>query len=197
MSSVKPAKENRRERIRRAAYECFRDHGYYPSTVDMVCRGAGVSKGSFYWYFSSKQEVFIDILETWTQEVVEQMRQQFKNVGVSEDPVGTICQSLMRESRRGRAIVNMWVEFTAAAAREPEVKDALRRFHKNIRETVTEILRPVFSDRLSETDLKAVSAAIFAAYSGLLVQDMADSESGEVIEALTHLMHALRQWAPA
>jgi AcrR family transcriptional regulator len=47
------AAAQRRTHILDAARECFAEHGIYVS-VDEICAKAGVSKGAFYGYFSSK-----------------------------------------------------------------------------------------------------------------------------------------------
>ena len=53
----------KRKQIRTAAYQCFRDGGFHETTVDSICARAKISKGSFYWHYPSKQDVFVDILD--------------------------------------------------------------------------------------------------------------------------------------
>ena len=85
--------EEKRSHIRKAAFRTFRDKGYHQATVDDICRLANISKGSFYWYFSSKQEVFLDILDKWTIEVTQELESQFQNAILAEDnlPAIAIC----------------------------------------------------------------------------------------------------------
>jgi len=40
----------------------FAEHGYHPTSVAEIVKGLGVGKGVFYWYFSSKEELFLEIL---------------------------------------------------------------------------------------------------------------------------------------
>jgi len=53
--------ELRRQHIVAAAGRCFRHSGYGATTVDDVCREAGVSKGGLYTYFRSKEELFAQV----------------------------------------------------------------------------------------------------------------------------------------
>lgn len=46
-----------RERIIEAALELFPRHGYDGTSVETIVTKAGVTKGAFYYYFSSKEEV--------------------------------------------------------------------------------------------------------------------------------------------
>jgi AcrR family transcriptional regulator len=50
-----------RSAILRAATKVFEAHGYAVATVDEVAREAGVSKGSVYNYFRSKQDLFMEV----------------------------------------------------------------------------------------------------------------------------------------
>jgi AcrR family transcriptional regulator len=46
-----------------AGREAFEEHGYDAVRIDDVCRRAGVSHGSFYTYFSSKEALFGEVAE--------------------------------------------------------------------------------------------------------------------------------------
>jgi len=41
----------------------FAERGYHPTSVAEIVRAIGVGKGVFYWYFSSKEELFLEILK--------------------------------------------------------------------------------------------------------------------------------------
>ena len=49
------------QRINRIALRLFNKEGFDRVTVDEICKRAGVSKGTFYVYFNSKQQVILDI----------------------------------------------------------------------------------------------------------------------------------------
>ena len=150
--------ELRREEIRKAAYRCFQKAGYHETTVDDICALAGLSKGSFYWSYSSKQEVFIDILETWAREVMDELHEQFEAAVHQPDYVAAISAALERETTRGRLIVPLWLEFTIQARKDEEIRASLSKFYRRARTAIAEILRPVVSARLSEDELQASAA---------------------------------------
>ena len=55
----------RRDQIITAAFVCFARTGYHATTMADVAEQAGVSKGTPYLYFESKQELFIVLHEQW------------------------------------------------------------------------------------------------------------------------------------
>jgi AcrR family transcriptional regulator len=53
---TKPAEE-RREELMIAAQRLFLKHGVGPTTIEQITSGADVAKGTFYLYFSSKEDI--------------------------------------------------------------------------------------------------------------------------------------------
>ena len=52
-----------KERILAAAKELFLARGYAATTVDAICEKAELTKGSFYYFFDSKEELGLAVLE--------------------------------------------------------------------------------------------------------------------------------------
>ena len=51
-----------RQRIVNAAERVFGEKGYFPASIADITREADVAQGTFYSYFTSKREVFIEVL---------------------------------------------------------------------------------------------------------------------------------------
>ena len=49
------------QKINRTALKLFNKEGFDSVTVDRICEKAGVSKGTFYVYFDSKEQVILDL----------------------------------------------------------------------------------------------------------------------------------------
>ena len=59
--SLKAKGLNTRAAILEKAQEVFRDLGYYQTSVSEITRRCGVSSGTFYQYFKSKEEIFLEL----------------------------------------------------------------------------------------------------------------------------------------
>lgn len=57
------AKEKRREEILLAAKATFAAKGFHATTIGHVAKAAGVSYGSIYWYFESKEALFHALMD--------------------------------------------------------------------------------------------------------------------------------------
>ena len=56
--------QERKAQLVSFAIKAFAQNGYHTTSVADIVDGVGVGKGVFYWYFSSKEELFIEILRT-------------------------------------------------------------------------------------------------------------------------------------
>src|SRR5215467_4855820 len=68
---VKPP-DVRRGEILAAAGELIRSQGYRHTTVEGIIEKAGISKGTFYYYFRSKEEVLVALVHELVRQLVEQ-----------------------------------------------------------------------------------------------------------------------------
>jgi AcrR family transcriptional regulator len=65
----------------------FAEQGYHPTSVSEIVAGLGVGKGVFYWYFDSKEQLFLEILKDAQTDL---RRRQQQAIGDEEDPVRRI-----------------------------------------------------------------------------------------------------------
>ncbi len=181
----------RREQIRRAAYRCFRDRGYHGTSVDAICEAAGISKGSFYWHYPSKQDVFVDILDQWGRQVAAELYKQFEEAVVADDYVEAVTQALLRETRRGRALVPLWIEFTLLSRTDPTIAQALAKFYRRARLAVVETLRPVAAEMIDDQDLDGLAVSMLGAYIGVVTQLIADPNGVDIEESFRRTTRVL------
>ena len=172
----------KRKQIRDAAYACFRREGYAQTSVDGICKQAGISKGSFYWHYPAKLDVFVNIIEAWTREVMDELYEQFEDAVLDDDYLSAIAEALEKEIHRGRAIVPLWVEFSVLARHEPEIRQALAKFYRRARSALTEILRPQLQDSFTDAQIRGAAALAFGAYLGILVQEGSDPDRVDAID---------------
>jgi len=57
-----------------AARRLFLEHGVGPTTIEQITSGADVAKGTFYLYFSSKEDVLAALRERFAQELLVSLK---------------------------------------------------------------------------------------------------------------------------
>jgi AcrR family transcriptional regulator len=70
---TKPA-ETRRDELMNAAERLFLSEGVAPTTIEHITSAAGVAKGTFYLYFSSKDEVLAALADRFGQKLLERIK---------------------------------------------------------------------------------------------------------------------------
>jgi AcrR family transcriptional regulator len=81
MNEVKPRvkdKETRIEEIQNAARKVFFEKGYQSSTIEEIAKEAGVAKGTVYFYFENKDDLYMSLMEYTTDDLCERII-QFEN----------------------------------------------------------------------------------------------------------------------
>jgi AcrR family transcriptional regulator len=64
-----------RQRVLEAAEAVFAEHGYHEASIVKITEAAGVGQGTFYLYFSSKQEVFDELVRDLNRRVRHSMKE--------------------------------------------------------------------------------------------------------------------------
>jgi AcrR family transcriptional regulator len=64
-----------RHRLLESAEAVFAEHGYHDASVVKITEAAGVGQGTFYLYFSSKQEVFDELVRDLNRRVRHAMKE--------------------------------------------------------------------------------------------------------------------------
>jgi AcrR family transcriptional regulator len=83
--SVTPRKrlsgEERRVAILESALAVFADRGYHASSIDDIAREGGISKALIYEHFSSKQQLYAELLEQHAGELFERLGAAMEEAG--------------------------------------------------------------------------------------------------------------------
>lgn len=179
----------------------FAENGYHPTSVAEIVQGLGVGKGVFYWYFTSKDELFLEILREAQQDLRRAQRQAIDGL---DDPVQRIAEGIgatMAWSAEHHEL-NKLVQFAATEERfapalrkgqEVAVRDAARHVREGIERgqikdldpdllahailgVTSQLARVFLHERHQPADEVAV-AAVTVVLEGLLVPDSAAARS--------------------
>ena len=66
-------KETLRAQMREKGKKLFEKHGLKKTSVDELTEAVGISKGAFYLFYESKEELFMEILESFEQEIQDKI----------------------------------------------------------------------------------------------------------------------------
>lgn len=93
-------KASRRHDILAAAKTVFAEQGYHATTIADIARAAGLSYGSIYWYYESKEALFHELMSAEAAALRAKIDAQVRETARSAGPAGPI-----------RAAVRATIEF--------------------------------------------------------------------------------------
>jgi AcrR family transcriptional regulator len=152
-----PRGRDRREQLITAAASLFAERGYHPTSVADIVEHLGVGKGVFYWYFSSKEELLVELLKS---SHLSLRRRQQAAIGDEPDPIRRIELGIraslawFKQHREYFAIIQF-------AATDETFAPVLRRNREvGINDTIRHLKDAIVEGRINDTDPEMLAYAI-------------------------------------
>jgi AcrR family transcriptional regulator len=149
--------KDRRDQLMAFAAARFAEQGYHPTSVSEIVSGLGVGKGVFYWYFDSKEQLFLEILR---EAQTDLRRRQQQAITDEPDPVRRIELGLRAslawsEAHRDH---NKLIQF---AATEATFAGALRRGQDiAVADVVKHVKEAIAQGRIRDADPDVLAHAM-------------------------------------
>ncbi len=129
-----------RERILEAAVTVFATKGYHDTKVDDIVSESNTSKGSFYFYFPSKQDIFLALVDTFADLLESRLKERLSTStsGLARvDLALRVCLETFGQYR-GLAKIALVQAIGLGAAFEEKRRAVNERFIKFIKENLDE-----------------------------------------------------------
>jgi AcrR family transcriptional regulator len=170
-----------RAKLIEAAQQLFSTSGYEHATVDDISHAAGYSKGAYYFHFSTKDDILLELLRMWTEGRTEKL---------AEEQSERLSPDELRETLAGffsYAEEPQWpgvlLEFWAQAMRNSEVSKRLSQSYAIWRKRLVEAFESAARDGLRVESAEDAASVVLAAHDGLAVQSAIGSPGGKGMTA--------------
>jgi len=151
----------RRQQIHAAALTCFARKGYHLATMDEIAFESGLSKGTLYWYFPSKKELFISLLD----DTMKQFGDEWQ-VLVDASDVGAVAKLEMSlaffktEMVKMSPLVDILLEAWALLRHDEEIAERLRKFYVPFADLMAGIIEEGIEEGVFDVEYPSVSAMV-------------------------------------
>lgn len=174
-----------------AAAEVFARNGYHGTSVDMVAEAAGYTKGAVYSNFSSKEELFLALLEERLEDSLSSMQQVLDESAPEDRP-----EAFGRRRHEIAQWEPQWfmleAEFELYAARNPDVRERVAARQRQTRSVIEEALRQHIDDLglTAAYDLDKLAKLIVSAGDGMSLMALNDPQvdTGELMQILLEVL---------
>ena len=190
-------RETRRRQIVDAATQVFAGKGFHAANVSDVAARAGVSQGTIYWYFESKESLFTAVLEQATQDSARLFLALAEEE--STEPLARVQRVIRRFLAQiqdppdsFRLLVNLWTQ-PAALASEPAT-EIVRKLYNTLMDgfLIRLVQDAMDACQIAPGDARAIALVLVTVLDGLMFQSMLFPEmrveSDEIERALMRLL---------
>lgn len=134
-------KEERRAAILEGALFCFAEKGYEATTIDDIVRHLGISKGAIYNYFSSKDDIYAQIMDSRVNRFVESLYGSFGPEASAAAKLRFLIQRLTGQPLEDlRRLLSFHMEYSLRASRQDELKASIQKHADNALAFMAELI---------------------------------------------------------
>lgn len=181
------AKDRTKNKILSVAAKMFARYGYQKATVDEIARTAHKAKGSVYYYFSSKEELFLAVVE---QEINVLKSGLTKVVIDSQDTAEMIRNYLMQRMVMMKDATNYHESLKAGFIEEysflSEARESFTRFEIDLMRAILD--RGVRENRFEIKDTQATAQVIILAMKAIEIPFYHQHKIAEYEQTIVELL---------
>jgi TetR/AcrR family transcriptional repressor of uid operon len=160
---------DRRTEILDAALRCFLRTGYHRTSMDDVVRETGLSKGTLYWHFENKQDLFLSLFDRVLGEMLALVPQPDPTLPAAEQLAALfdgLASLTGTDSPLMALSLNFLVELWQEEAFSARYRAAIAPFQAQVRDLLE---TGIAAGDFRPVDADALSWALMAQIDGLLL----------------------------
>jgi AcrR family transcriptional regulator len=170
-----------RARLIDAALQLFSTSGYEHATVDDISQAAGYSKGAYYFHFSTKDDILLELLRMWTEDRTAVLASGAEIDAVPADAIRETLANFFSYQAEPRWPAVL-LEFWAQAVRNTEVSKRLTQAYASWRKQLSTVFEEAATSHAVHVESAEEAAAVaLAAHDGYAVQIAIGSPGGKAI----------------
>lgn len=170
MSPRPNVSDERKNQILNAAEQVISKKGLDSTRMDDIAEETGLSKGTLYLYYKSKDDLIIAILERIFDGVFKQLDARKGSTLSATEAILQFTEEAIRDYKRMLRILPIAYEFLALAFRNKVVQKALSRYFKGYMDVLVPIIqRGIDSGEFRQVDAKEVAITAGAIYEGTVL----------------------------
>jgi AcrR family transcriptional regulator len=167
MMSPRPnVSDERKTQILNAAEGVFTQKGFDDARMDDIAGETGLSKGTLYLYFKSKDELIIAILDRIFRREFHQLEALASTEGSASEAIWQLTELVTHDIARLLPLVPIIYNFLAMAFRNKQVQHVLKEYIQRYLGT----LSPIIQRGIDSGEFRSVDAGEVAIAAGAIIE---------------------------
>lgn len=166
MSPRPDVSDERKSQILSAAENVFTRKGLDLARMDDIAEETGLSKGTLYLYYKSKDDLIIAILERIFQGVFDQLKARRNEQLSATEAINRFTDAAIRDYQRMLRLMPVAYEFLALAFRNKAVQQALTLYFRHY----MDVLVPIIQKGIASGEFRPVNPLETAIAAGAIYE---------------------------
>lgn len=160
----------RKNQIIEAATTVFARLGFNQARMDDIVEESGLSKGTIYWYFNSKDEIISAILEKMmTREIAHLDEAMMSNLSAKEN-LQIFAKYIVEDILMLKPLIPILFEFMALQTRNKSIQQTINKFYMTYMEVITPIIQQgIDRHEFRPVNAESVAIAIGSIFEGTIL----------------------------
>ena len=164
----KKLKDLRKEQIMSAALSVVVAKGYEHSRMDDIVEKSQLSKGAIYWYYKSKKEVYLSLVDYWFVQYSSGVLDKVQHQESASTQLKALFDFFINQFDNNPASFKILVEFWRMSGLDPDFNSKLQKIYSQFLEYITEIIKTgIASGEFKKVDPRITALSILINIEGI------------------------------
>lgn len=181
MSPRPDVSEERKNQILDAATTVFARSGFSKARMDDIASESNLSKGALYWYFNSKDEIILAMMDRLFERELADLHALQQADRTATERILEFTEFFIEDMTQLLQLMPIAYEYLALAFRDEAVQQALSKYLRSYLELIAPIIQQgIDHGEFRQVDANEVAIAIGAVFEGTVLLWVYDSEIVQV-----------------
>jgi AcrR family transcriptional regulator len=160
--------DKRKDQILDAALSVIVEQGYDRSRIDDIVQSSQLSKGAIYWYYKSKKEVYLSLVDYWVKRYNAGFIDNLEQHHTASEQLKGLFDYFIDQYETDPTAFKILVEFWSLSGRDKDFNKKLQRVYSDFLEYVVHIIQKgVDSGEFRNVDPRITSLSILINIEGI------------------------------
>jgi len=133
-------RDQRKEQIMSAALNVISAKGYEQSRMDDIVSESDLSKGAIYWYYKSKKEIYLSLVDHWVSEYSSGMFEALEEIESASEKLKKLFHFFSDQFKNNPVTFKVLVEFWRMASLDNSFNKKLQHVYQDFQDYLMEII---------------------------------------------------------
>ena len=182
----------RKDQIMNAAQVVVASKGYDQARMDDIVEKAQLSKGAIYWYYKSKKDIYLSLIDYWFNEYSAGVLKSLEDKDSSSEQLKSLFEYFVDQFDQNPDTFKIMVEFWRTSGLDMDFNNKLQEIYSQFLEYIIDIIKNgIESGEFKEVDPRITALSILINIEGIhwfTLFDKSGVEAHEYINTISNFI---------